>query len=943
MLVLDDAQLLDQSAAIRDLIDTLASHLPERLHLILLARHEPALNALNLARAHGQLLLIRQADLAFNDEEARALFAQAGVAAPGHLDAMLAEARGWPIALQLLVDAVRRNPEQNNQINLRDLAETLDCYVEREILDTFAEPFRSALIDTAAMNSFDPMALTALIPPEQASILARQIPFVELSHDRRQRYQPLFAAALQRIAQRRGSLQLVHTHLASYYRSAGEISAALHHLIAAADHHSAAELLEQAAASWPAVGRANELLEWVARLPEAERQRPGLLLLSAAAYRRLGQFEAALAEYAHAEAAFLAHADDEGRSLALRGMAEIYLDTVQPAPAAALLKQALKLLPRERGAARAAILKMQAENWANRGRADVALILEQAARTPERPHIAEQPSNTLPPRLLLRSGRLQEARSLLEHDLGLHHSTNQPAQSFHREPQLLLALIDMLLGNGVRALAMAKRGLLEAQQGNARLTEAIALMRLGHAIQIMAPRDPAANASYQEALELIQAAGVARTRAEAYLGLTLLHSHAGDLAAALDSSRAGLQLAEQAGDEWTAALIWLALASGAVAHEDPQGPAWLDQARQRFRRGGDRYGLAAVGLWSALDHVRAGRITPAINELTALLDVIERNGYTGLLTSPTLFGPRDLTMLIPLLLLGRAPALRDTRQGLFAQHLLRHAYPTIASDELIDTYHPGFTLRVQLLGGFRVWRGSQEIQSREWQREKSRQLLQLLLNYRGQWLQREQICAWLWPESDIEAAERQFKVTLNALNVALEPRRPPRVAPFFIRRQGLAYSFAPSYGCWIDVDEFELRSASLSQAEPELAIRNGRAAVALYRGDYLPELLYEPWTFEERERLHARYLAIATELAQALVKRGELAEAIDLAEQIIRRDRCYEEAYQVLMLAHARSGSRSQALRSYTRCEQALRDELGIEPLPETSALYEQIKRHEVL
>ena len=49
------------------------------------------------------------------------------------------------------------------------------------------------------------------------------------------------------------------------------------------------------------------------------------------------------------------------------------------------------------------------------------------------------------------------------------------------------------------------------------------------------------------------------------------------------------------------------------------------------------------------------------------------------------------------------------------------------------------------------------------------------------------------------------------------------------------------------------------------------------------------------------------------------------------------------MRAHARAGSRSQALRSYVRCSQALRDELGIEPLPETRALYEILKRNEAV
>ncbi len=44
----------------------------------------------------------------------------------------------------------------------------------------------------------------------------------------------------------------------------------------------------------------------------------------------------------------------------------------------------------------------------------------------------------------------------------------------------------------------------------------------------------------------------------------------------------------------------------------------------------------------------------------------------------------------------------------------------------------------------------------------------------------------------------------------------------------------------------------------------------------------------------------------------------------------------MLMLAH--SGQRTSALAQYEACRQALADELGIEPDPETTGLYEQIR-----
>jgi DNA-binding SARP family transcriptional activator len=133
----------------------------------------------------------------------------------------------------------------------------------------------------------------------------------------------------------------------------------------------------------------------------------------------------------------------------------------------------------------------------------------------------------------------------------------------------------------------------------------------------------------------------------------------------------------------------------------------------------------------------------------------------------------------------------------------------------------------------------------------------------------------------------------------------------------------------------------VAQGEDEFFLRNSRVAVQLYKGDYLAEALYDSWTLEERERLMARYLATATALADRLLERGDPQQAVQLCEAVLRRDRCYEEAYQVLMRVYARNGSRSQAMRTYARCVQALQDELGMEPLPETIELYERIKRNE--
>ncbi|HEX6292321.1 MAG TPA: bacterial transcriptional activator domain-containing protein, partial [Herpetosiphonaceae bacterium] len=239
-----------------------------------------------------------------------------------------------------------------------------------------------------------------------------------------------------------------------------------------------------------------------------------------------------------------------------------------------------------------------------------------------------------------------------------------------------------------------------------------------------------------------------------------------------------------------------------------------------------------------------------------------------------------------------------------------------------------------------------EVTAREWQRKKAAQLFALLLANRHRWLLREQICEHLWPEESPSEAESHFKVTLNAVNVALEPARPPRTPPFYIRRQGSAYRFIALDGVWLDVDEFESRIANaklqLAAGDDDAHLAAAQmtlsAAVDLYRGDYLSDWLYEEWAQNERERLATVYLEALTTLAELLISRDQPAEAIPWCEMILMRDPCWEAAYVLLMQAYARQGNRRQALATYERCVRNLRAQMDIAPLPQTTQVYEEVK-----
>jgi DNA-binding SARP family transcriptional activator len=247
-------------------------------------------------------------------------------------------------------------------------------------------------------------------------------------------------------------------------------------------------------------------------------------------------------------------------------------------------------------------------------------------------------------------------------------------------------------------------------------------------------------------------------------------------------------------------------------------------------------------------------------------------------------------------------------------------------------FHPGYQLRIQTLGGFQVWRGEEAIPANGWRREKSRQLFQLLLTYRNSPLDRDQICEYLWPETDPNTAQRNFKITLNTLYQVLEPERDPGSESAYIFREGSMYTIRAHADLWLDAEQF-MNTVKGSKGDRELL----QKAMTLYQGEYLPDTLYETWAAEERERLSALFLESADTLVEIFIEQDRFGEAIDLCQRILSKDNCWERAYRYLMLAYDGLGDRGQVGRTYQRCVQTLREELGVNPAPETQALYKQL------
>ena len=95
----------------------------------------------------------------------------------------------------------------------------------------------------------------------------------------------------------------------------------------------------------------------------------------------------------------------------------------------------------------------------------------------------------------------------------------------------------------------------------------------------------------------------------------------------------------------------------------------------------------------------------------------------------------------------------------------------------------------------------------------------------------------------------------------------------------------------------------------------------------------EDWVTVERERMRHLELQVLDDRVASLVGSGRVVEALDTALRAIRLEPLRESSHRAIITIFLTSGNRSAALAHYHGLVELLRDELGLGPAPDTTAL----------
>ena len=194
-----------------------------------------------------------------------------------------------------------------------------------------------------------------------------------------------------------------------------------------------------------------------------------------------------------------------------------------------------------------------------------------------------------------------------------------------------------------------------------------------------------------------------------------------------------------------------------------------------------------------------------------------------------------------------------------------------------------------------------------------------MLALKGEPVPRSVLAATLWPDDTEDEARSKLRRLLHVMLRAL----PHIDGGDWIVNSGSTVAWADHAPVWIDVAAFVRGAKSRAQA------------IDVYRGELLQDWGHELQA--ERGRLQMRFVDLCKDEALAAHHRLDYDGAIRYVERVLAVDEWREDVVRLAMALRYEAGDRTSALLTFDTFAGRLRDEMGIDPMPETLALRDAI------
>jgi DNA-binding SARP family transcriptional activator len=948
VLVFDDLHGLAPDSDAAGIVENLCQRAPDRLHLVLMSRHELPFSLQRL-RGRGLVAEIHAPDLAFDIAQVDALLRKTVGAHPPGLSRRVWEyTGGWATAVHTVAEmlrAVAADQRLEAVGRLSHPGERFHGYLAEEVIGATPEWVQQLLRRLAILGeirSTVEIARGLNDPTTALAELSRQGLVRRSGSDSAgwSLVPPLQEYFERETAPSRGERKALHVRAANQCIGRGAPADALRHLLAAGDHAACASVLVDHGGAMVESGQLDAVFQ-ASELPAEYLDDPRIQRVLGQAHQVRGQWAHAL-QYFHRAC----HEQDELEPalcwrMGLIAFAQGELDEVQALTQRARLDgedtlDETRVLALSANAYRMAGDLVGLRKMATQARA--------AARRCGEPRAWSSVHDVFA-LLAAAEGDWRQAdvhgtdalRAAEASDDLLQLTWTRALRAFHQYEA----------GAPRQALADAEVALNLAERCEDPFLLAHALTTRGRACARLGMLDEAAG-NFTTAIDLFQRIG-SRFLAWPLCGVGDLHRTRGQLVRARVAYEEGLALAEPYHDVFglSSALIGLARIGAsdglAFAQELATRAVELGEGLRRvpalLARGwvaliGGDWQRASVDATRAIAAARQRRDNLGLAEAITLRVLAATDPAVD---SAVLQEAIDIWQQTGCRLEEAATRLVADRIGAriprvnahLAEQMLREQGVDVASrpaaGPLGALVRSAPTVSIHTLGVFRMLRDGVPVPTIEWKSKKARDLLKILVARRRA-TPRDQLMELLWPEVDPAVASNRLSVLLSTVRDVLQPHSTGE--DLLVTTSGTVALNRTQVS--IDVEDFLAQATAALDADradaPDAPARL-LAAVATHTGDFLEDDPYQDWAVGLAEEVRATYIALLRALSARMRDAGDTDAVVLYTLRLLEQD-CYDEdAHLSLVSVLLDAGRFGQARRHYQNYVRRMQ-EIGVRPSP---------------
>ncbi|HEY3136910.1 MAG TPA: BTAD domain-containing putative transcriptional regulator [Blastocatellia bacterium] len=972
IVVLDDYHHVDASKPIAAAVDRLIQYAPDVLHVIFTTRTMPNLSITRL-RSKGMIGTLGRQELSFTREEVEQLLNQNAHSQLGDdlIKQVCERTRGWATGVQLIVQAFERLNENGEGTGrsprpgasgffemLKHSEQEIFDYFAEEVLEQEAPETQDALLKLSLFTRIDHAAASCVLPVERAyQLLAsfqRSNLFISQIEDEIDSYSfhPMFRRFLRRRLRSgigEAGMHALENQYADHLMKLGKWQRAGLMYADARNTEAMARIL---------VDRGRELLdagmfEIVKRGYDAvgggaPEIHPEIQRLRAHIARIEGDLD--LAERLFGKAAAGAHNMNDTRcyASASHGLASVYIQRGEPARAFNLAAEALAKAP--------------SDDLELRARCEHTIGNCQFLASVATGDFAEAINTWRRAAKLAKEAGKDSLAQIISHNIGMPYAFTG---DFARAREWFLQLVD---GEARRVplpqqalaycnLARADFALGDFDGCERQLERAFEVCRLfnltleraeAHEIAGNLHRERKepglAREHYFKAEEHYRDAGMqleSRELPDEQLKLLIVE---GKLSKARDAAEGLLSKRARLGRGFPLARARMLLGQVMLESRVGNSRELLAEALSGFNACRANAWIAAARFLLARAEFSAGNLEACVTHITEALRISKELNYSHLVQVESQRAPEvfqlalargiDAEYLQSLGIKAEAVTGRAADETIVPRPLIGQLARSISPGREID-------LTINMLGSVEVFREQRRELARDaWSLSRALRIFCFIVSRHNRRATKDGIVETFWPDAALEEIEKNFWPTISTIRRALNSNQ--EIKKNFIRYRESAYYLDPEFNYFVDTEEFErlitLARECRREGNTEGFASAAHKAVELYRGEFLEDI-YDNWVDEPRAYYQSIYFAALKELADHHHRAKEYEQTIASCQMILSRDAYREDVCRQLMDTYAQIGNRAAVREQYARLERLLREELGVDPLPDTVATYKRLMR----